>query len=326
MSGGAQPARATPAPDLVDVLAGLASSPRTLPCRLFYDETGARLFEQISELPEYYLTRSELALMRRESAAIAAALGARCRIVEPGSGSAHKSRLLLRLLERPLEYVPVDVSRAQLAEVAHSVAAEFPGLRVTPLVADFAGDFSVPAPSGDPARTVVYFPGSTIGNFSPAEAVEFLRRMAQLAGAGGGLLVGVDTPKAAARLELAYDDPAGVTAAFNRNILAHVNRIVGADFDPQAFRHEAVWQDEAGRIELRLVSAQAQRVRLGSYGVLELAAGEVIVTEHCHKYHPRGFQRLARDAGLRPAAYWLEPEHAFTLHWLEVPPVLGTRR
>jgi L-histidine Nalpha-methyltransferase len=304
--------------DRREILRGLRETPRRLPHRLFYDAAGSVLFERIARLDEYYLTRVELAILRRHAASIGTQLGPRCRVVEPGSGSGVKSRLLLAALRSPAQYVPIDVATPQLEDLAARLRAEFPGLDVWPLPGDYERDLTLPAAPPGTARTVVFFPGSTIGNLEPAAARAFLRRLGTLCGRGGGVLVGVDVPKDPAVLEAAYNDAAGVTAAFNRNILRHVNRVLGSGFDPGAFEHRAVWRPEESRVEMSLVSRRRQKVNLGRGGELELAAGEAIVTEHCYKYDLPSFEALAHEAELRPARIWTDEESMFALHWLEV--------
>ena len=226
-----------------DVLAGLSRPQKRLPSKYFYDAIGSRLFDRITELDEYYPTRTELAIMQAHSGAMALRCGSRCLLIELGAGSLVKVRLLLDQLDNPVGYVPVDVSGEHLRDAARELAADYPGLGVHPVVADFTRPFEAPPVSA--TRRVVYFPGSTIGNFDPAEADELLRRVVRLVGPGGGLLLGIDLRKEPAVLEPAYNDARGVTAAFNRNLLVRINRELGADFDPHAFRHRAILQSRA---------------------------------------------------------------------------------
>ena len=281
-----------------DVIAGLRSTPKRLPCRLFYDARGASLFERICTLPEYYLTRSELALLVEHLPRIARDVGARARVIEPGSGAGRKTRMLLRALERPALYVPIDVSHDQLERNAASLRAEFDGLDVQPVHGDYTRTIHVARAAGSHGRTLVFFPGSTIGNFEPDEARRFLARFADLAGSRAMLLLGTDSNGDKGALVAAYDDAQGVTAAFNRNALAHVNRTHGATFDPQAFSHRAVWNAERSRVEMHLVSRRKQAVRVGD-ATIAFERGEPIVTEHCYKHAPKVVASLLDAAGFR---------------------------
>ncbi|HUQ05096.1 MAG TPA: L-histidine N(alpha)-methyltransferase [Kofleriaceae bacterium] len=271
--------------DVDDVLRGLLSPRKHLPCRLLYDARGAELFEQICTLDEYYPTRTELALLGQHLPAYAESIGAHARVVEPGSGAGVKTRMLLRALDRPTGYVPIDISREQLDENAVALRAEFPGLDVQPVCGDYTSDLALPRPATQPARTVAFFPGSTIGNFEPDQARAFLVRLAGLVGRDGVLVLGADANNDRASLVHAYDDGLGVTAAFDKNVLAHVNRTHAATFDLDAFTHRAVWDASHHRIEMHLVSIRAQTVRVGGLPI-RLERGESIVTEHCYK-HPR---------------------------------------
>ena len=299
-----------------DVLAGLRATPKTLPPKLFYDDAGAALFERICELPEYYLTRAELEILEACAPELARHLGPRAVLVEYGSGAGMKVRLLLAALDAPAAYVPVDVSGEQLRRVAAEIRAAFPGLAVRPVCADFTRPLrlALPAP---PARPVAFFPGSTIGNLHPPEAAAFLRRVARTVGPDGALLLGVDRRKDRATLEAAYDDAAGVTAAFNRNVLAHLNRALGADFDLTAFGHLACWNAEASRVEMHLVSRRPQTVRIGRTR-LHLAQGERLWTESSYKYAPETLDALAAAGGFRVEARWTDPEERFWVVLLRV--------
>jgi dimethylhistidine N-methyltransferase len=315
-----------PAPDrlLEDVVEGLSLPRKALPPKYFYDEAGARLFERICELDAYYPTRTEIGILERSIGEIATALGPAVRLVEFGSGSGVKTRLLLEHLERPTAYMPIDISREQLAAFALSVAAAFPGLDVAPVCADYTSAWQLPRAGGDAVRTIVFFPGSTIGNFERAEAAQFLRRTAALCGEAGGLLLGVDLRKSPALIERAYNDPEGVTAAFNLNLLRRINRECDADFDLQAFTHHAPYDAAEGRIEMRLVSRRAQTVEIGRGlpgGPLlraEFRAGEHIVTEYSHKYTPEGFAALAAEGGWRVERGWTDERGWFGVFLLAV--------
>jgi dimethylhistidine N-methyltransferase len=267
-----------------DVLVGLRAAKKWLPCRLFYDARGARLFEKICTVPEYYLTRSELALFETHLASIAADVGPRARVIEPGSGAGTKTRMLLGALDRPAVYVPIDVSSEQLDIEARALRREHPGLHVEPVHGDYMGTLHMPRTSAAHARTVVFFPGSTIGNFEPDGAREFLSRFGDLAGEGAMLVLGADSNQDGESLRKAYDDAGGVTAAFNLNALTHLNRSHKATFAARC------------RIEMQLVSQRKQTVRVGDITV-SFERGEVIVTEHCYKHRPEALAALIGDAG-----------------------------
>jgi dimethylhistidine N-methyltransferase len=312
----------TPAHLLDDVLAGLVGSVKKLPPKFFYDERGARLFERICELEEYYPTRTEVGILRRHIGEIARALGTGFRLVEFGSGSGLKTHILLENLRRLKSYIPVDISRDQLVHYALSVAEEFPDLEVVPVCADYTAEWALPDPVGPLPRTVAFFPGSTIGNFEPADAETFLARVGRLCGEGGGLLIGVDLKKDSTVIERAYNDAAGVTAAFNLNLLERINRECGADFDPAGFEHYAPYDEAKGRIEMRLVSGTAQTVRIGgdaSGGPLlsvNFAPGEYIVTEYSHKYEPDEFSALAARGGWGMERVWTDEQGWFAVFLL----------
>ena len=300
------------------VLDGLSATPKTLPCKFFYDAEGSRLFDQICELPEYYPTRTETALLRQRATDIAALVGPEVGLVEFGSGAGVKIRLLLGALENPAAYIPVDISRDHLLNAAASLAADFPDLRIGPVCADYTQPFALPYLRGTrPRRTVGFFPGSTIGNFTPAEATTFLRRAARLLGRGAMMIVGADLPKDPAILRAAYDDAAGVTAAFNLNLLHRIVRELGADLDPGAFQHRAVWNAEDSRVEMHLVSTRSQNVVVDGQR-FAFEAGETIHTENSHKYGTEAFGRLARQAGYALRVTWTDAASLFAIHVLEV--------
>jgi dimethylhistidine N-methyltransferase len=300
------------------VLAGLSATPKTLPCKFFYDAEGSNLFDRICELPEYYPTRTELALLAARASDIATLAGPRAGLVEYGSGAGIKIRLLLDALREPALYVPVDISRSHLTQAARSLAADYPNLPISPVCADYTQRFALPAsPGSAPQRLVGFFPGSTIGNFTPSEATEFLGNAARLLGRGSMMIVGADLPKDPAILVAAYNDAAGVTAAFNRNLLHRINRELNGQIDPAAFRHEARWNAGESRIEMHLVSRQAQMLRVGDRR-FSLDSGESIHTENSYKYGLAAFGRLAAAAGYRGVAAWTDAEVLFGLHVLEV--------
>ena len=298
-----------------EVWTGLSFPQKTLPCKYFYDERGSALFEAICELPEYYPTRTELSIMEAHAAAMAALLGDRCLLVEYGSGSSRKTRLLLDHLRAAAGYVPIDISRAALTESARSLAASYPRLEVLPVCADYTESFELPRSRVAPTLRGVYFPGSTIGNFTPPQAQRFLARMARVAGPRGALLVGVDLRKDRATLERAYDDRAGVTAAFNLNLLVRINRELDGDFDLGRFRHQARWNDRAGRIEMHLVSTVAQTVRVAGRPFW-FNAGDTIHTENSYKYDLANFAALAAGVGLGVREVWTDAAHRFSVQYL----------
>ncbi len=298
-----------------DVLRGLGASPKRLPPKYFYDEIGSALFDAICALPEYYPTRVETALIQTHAAAIAGALGGRCALIEFGSGASRKSRLLITAA-RPAVYVPIDIARETLRQAAEDLCHAFPELPVVAVCADYSQPFQLPdLVPYRPRRRVVFFPGSTIGNFDPDEAVAFLANARGLAGAGGALVIGVDLRKDMGVLTAAYDDPQGVTAAFNLNVLARINRELGADFDLRAFRHRAWYAQAPGRIEMHLESCRDQDVRIGTTRIA-FACGETIHTEDSYKYSVPGFQALAARAGFRPAACWVDDANLFSIHYM----------
>lgn len=301
---------------LDDALAGLSAARKWLPPKYFYDARGSELFEAICALPEYYLTRTELAILRAEIADIAAALGPGCALIEYGSGTGVKTRLLIDALA-PVAYVPIDISPEPLAAAANAIGADHPGLPVQALVADYTAALELPElASCRPRRCAVYFPGSTIGNFTPAAALDFLVRARAVCGPGGALLIGADTKKDRALIEAAYDDAQGVTAEFNLNLLERMNRELGADFVRQRFRHRAFYDPLAGRVEMHLESTVAQTVTIAGCA-FRFAAGETIHTENSYKYAIEEFRALAGRAGFEPRRVWTDARGWFSVHYLE---------
>lgn len=298
-----------------DVLAGLRASQKWISSMYFYDARGSELFDRICELPEYYPTRTETAILRDNAESISATIGPGVELIEPGSGSGEKARLLLRALVDPVAYVPVEISRDHLVQSAAALNTEFPGIEVLPVCADFSRPFEAPEPSRRARRRVVFFPGSTIGNFEPEDACELLANFREVAGPGGALLVGVDLRKDPAVLERAYDDAAGVTAEFNLNLLVRLNRDLGSDFDIGAFGHRAVWNDGASRIEMHLVSRVSQTVAICGE-TIAFEAGESIHTESSNKYSLERFAALAGDAGLTVERVWVDPDALFSVQLL----------
>ncbi|WP_422365162.1 L-histidine N(alpha)-methyltransferase [Pelagibius sp.] len=298
---------------LASVVGSLSTPQKSIESKFFYDAQGSQLFDAITGLDEYYLTRAETALLRARSEEIAALLGSGVSLVEFGSGSSVKTRILLEALPALKVYVPIDISGAHLDAAAKRIAADF-GLPVIPLHADYNSRVSLPL-QVPRDKLVGFFPGSTIGNFEPEAAVAFLKRVHGLLGSGARLLVGADLQKEAARLVAAYDDALGVTAAFNLNLLVRINRELGGDFDIDAFTHRALYNAEEGRIEMHLVSLKDQSVRLGGKKI-HFASGETIHTENSYKYNLDSFRALAERGGWRSEAVWTDPEGLFSCHAL----------
>lgn len=306
---------------LEESIAGLKAEPRQLPCKYFYDAEGARLFEQICELPEYYPTRTEISILRAHLPEMARLIGAGARIVEYGSGAGTKIRLLLEALTHPVAYTPIDISREQLAAAATELQRDFPQLEVQPVCADYSSALTLPTPLRTFSRSVVFFPGSTIGNFPPTEALGLLKRFARLAAQGdrpGGLLIGVDVKKSTRRIEAAYNDDQGITADFNLNILKRLNREVGADFQLEHWQHRAFWNEQSGAIEMHLVSQREQQVRINGDKFV-FAKGDSVHTENSFKYTPEDFSALAEQAGFVQKGLWQDEERLFSVQYFELP-------
>lgn len=292
------------------IVRGLQAEPPRLASKYFYDARGARLFERICTLPEYYPTRCELEILEGQAMDMAAELGAGIEVVEPGSGEGVKIRHLLRALDAPHSYRPMDVAAEQLHEAAKTLAADFPNLRINPVVGDFTAALNL-QPVHHPR--LFFFPGSTIGNFPPLQAQALLKRWADMAGTQGYLLIGVDLRKDPNVLHAAYNDSQGITAAFNRNILAHVNRLTGADFVPESWEHEAFYLPEEGQIQMWLRSASAQQVRFPGHAPLTFTAGQGIRTEYSCKYDVAEFSRLAEGANWQLQKVWTDSQDYFSL-------------
>ena len=300
---------------LAEVRRGLRQEQKEIPCKWLYDARGSQLFERICTLDEYYPTRTELGIMEANAAPMAALLGERCAVIEYGSGSSLKTHLLLQHLHRPAAYLPVDIAPAALEEATARLRRSFPSLEIRPVCGDFTTALALPLHGLSPRRRAVYFPGSTIGNFHKAEVVGFLRRVAAQCGPGGALLIGVDLRKDRALLERAYDDAAGVTAAFDRNVLVRIDRELGADFRPERFRHEARWEARQGRVEMHLVSTVDQVVHVAGES-FTFVAGESIWTESSYKYDLGEFAALAALAGWRCERIWTDPHAWFSVQYL----------
>ena len=302
--------------EIAEIVAGLNLPQKMISPKYFYDERGSRLFEQICDLPEYYLTRTEIRIMRENISEMVKEIGPHVSVIEFGSGSGLKTRILLENLVEPFVYVPVDISMEHLLETSAALKEDFPGIEILPVAADFTRPFPLPQPANMPERNLVYFPGSTIGNFEPEAAIELLRVMYQEAGAGGALLIGVDLKKDRQMIESAYNDSAGVTAEFNLNVLRRLNREYGSDFDLDGFRHTAIYNESSGRIEMCLVSQCDQDVTLGEHR-FSFTEGEKIITEYCHKFSLEGFRELAQVAGFRHVNTWLDANRWFSIQLYE---------
>lgn len=298
-----------------EILSGLRAPQKLLPSKYFYDARGSELFDAICELPEYYPTRTELGIMETHLPEMAAALGPRLLLVEPGSGSSLKTKLLLEALHGPVAYVPVDISRTHLVNAADELNRRYPKLEVLPVCADFSQPFELPAPSRAIQRVAIYFPGSTIGNFEPAAAIRLLKQLRRLAGDDSALLIGVDLRKDVRILEAAYNDGAGVTADFNLNILRRINEEMDGDFDLARFRHRAVFNAVESRIEMHLVSTVAQIAHVGGER-FSFREGEHIVTEYSYKHTLDGFAKLAGKAGYSVEQVWTDDRRWFSVQYL----------
>ena len=298
------------------VINGLSDNPKWLSAKYFYDAGGSDLFEQITRLPEYYPTRTELSILERNAPAMAAYIPLAAALVEFGTGSTKKARILLNAAPQIAAYVPVDISPEFLAQEAAAVRRDVPNIAVLPVAADFTRDFDLPAQIRNRPR-VGFFPGSTIGNFEPQDAAEFLRQAGRILGSGATMIIGVDRIKDEAVLNAAYDDAAGVTARFNLNILRRMNRELGGDFDLAAFRHHAFYNTADHRIEMHLESTKPQTVTVAGHS-FTFAKGETIHTENSYKYTVESFRALAEDAGWRPVATWTDANEYFAVHALKL--------
>ena len=287
---------------LKDVLEGLSQQQKSIPAKYFYDERGSQLFDEICELSAYYPTRTEMGILQDNLTEIVQVIGEEVMLVEYGSGSSLKTRILLEHLEQLAGYVPIDISEEHLYQSARGLRKDFPSIEIKPVHADYSSCIVLPELSTPPQKRVVFFPGSTIGNFTPSEAMGFLNRIAGICGDGGGLLIGVDLQKRVEVLEAAYNDEQGVTAAFNLNLLTRINRELAGDFDSTQFEHKAVYNQHDGRIEMHLISKIDQRVVIKGQA-FGFVAGESIHTENSYKYTVPGFAALAAHAGFRVQKY-----------------------
>jgi len=297
---------------LAEVLSGLSRSPRTLPSKFFYDERGSELFQEICELPEYYVTRTETDILRRYGGEMADSIGANAELIGFGTGAGVKTRMLLEHLENPIAYVPVDISKQRLLDSAAELSRAMPTLEILPVCADYMQPLRLPTPLRTPDHVAVYFPGSTIGNLEPDLALHFLQRICRLCGHSGGLIIGVDLQKKREVLEAAYNDSAGVTAEFNLNLLVRANRELGADFDIPLWKHEAVYSESEGRIEMHLISEAEQTVQVGGQE-FHFERGQKIITEFSYKHTREGFAALAASAGFKLANTWTDPQQLFAV-------------
>lgn len=301
--------------EVSEIVDGLSAQPKQISPKYFYDERGSQLFDEITRLPEYYLTNTELGIMRDNIDEIVAMVGKQASLIEFGSGSSLKTRVLLEHLSELAAYVPVDISDEHLNASADEIRSEFPHVDVLPVVADFTKQFDLPSPMVMPTRNVVYFPGSTIGNFERDMALDLLRVMYHEAGKNGALLIGVDLQKDPQLIEDAYNDSAGVTAAFNLNMLQHLNRDYGANFDVNEFEHSANYDEDEGRVVIELVSQADQTFEIADTA-FEIACGEAILTEYSHKYTLQGFEAMANEAGFTVEKVWTDEEQLFSVQFL----------
>jgi L-histidine Nalpha-methyltransferase len=299
------------------VLNGLGRIPKSIPCKFFYDEHGSALFEAICRLPEYYPTRTEIAILEQNAVAIAAQIGPHSHLIEFGSGASTKARILLRALDQPAAYVPVDISREHLRDAAVSLAEDFPSLSVVAVCADYTRPFALPPLPGPTGKRVGFFPGSTIGNFEPAAGVDFLANYAGILGPGGEMLIGVDLKKDPAILDAAYNDRVGVTAKFNLNLLERINRELDGDLDINRFEHVAFYNETEGRIEIYIRSLANQEAWIAGKPIL-FAKGELIHTEYSYKYSVAEFRTLAGRAGFRPVETWTDRAELFSVHYFRL--------
>ena len=301
-------------PQLREIVEGLSQVQKTISPKYFYDERGSQLFDKITELPEYYLTDAELEIMQNNIDEMAALIGKSASLIEFGSGSSLKTRILLENLDDLAAYVPVDISEEHLFSSAQKIRAEFPAIDVRPVVADFTKSFALPSPTIMPIKNVVYFPGSTIGNFEHETAMELLRVMHGEAGEGGALLIGVDLQKDPDIIDRAYNDSAGVTAEFNLNMLRHLNDSYDANFDLDAFEHSAIYDEDEGRVVIELVSQAEQTFEIGNKE-FAITDGETILTEYSHKYTLDGFAQMASEAGFRVEKVWTDASELFSVQY-----------
>jgi dimethylhistidine N-methyltransferase len=299
------------------VMSGLSRLKKAIPCKFFYDENGSALFEEICRLPEYYPTRTEIAILEENAGEIAAQMGGSARIIEFGSGASLKARILLQALDRPAAYVAVDISREHLREAAASLAEDFPDVAIVAVCADYTGPFTLPPLPGRAGKRVGFFPGSTIGNFQPGEAARFLSNCAHILGPGGEMVIGVDLKKDTSLLDAAYNDRAGITAAFNLNLFERINRELDGDLELDQFDHFAFYSEPQGRVEIYIRSLADQQATIAGRR-FSFAAGELIHTEYSYKYAVEEFRALAARAGFRPVDTWTDSADLFSVHYFRL--------
>lgn len=300
--------------ELAEIVEGLQRPQKMISPKYLYDERGSQLFDEITRLPEYYLTDTEIQIMFDNIDEISARVGPLASLIEFGSGSSLKTRVLLEYLNTLAAYVPVDISEDHLLESAAKIEAEFPHIEVLPVVADFTHEFDLPMPKIMPIRNIVYFPGSTIGNFERDVAIDLLRVMYHEAQDDGALLIGVDLQKDKSIIEPAYNDSAGITAAFNLNVLSHLNEAYGANFDVDSFSHDARYDADEGRVAIRVISSKNQAVKINGE-TINIAKGEGILTEYSHKYTIKGFAEMADSVGFRVAKVWTDEKQLFSVQY-----------
>ena len=300
----------------LDVLAGLTATPKTLPPKLFYDQAGSQLFEKITQLPEYYPTRTEISILRENAEEIVSSFSPLSALIELGSGSSEKVRILLDAHDDHIIYMPLDISREHLEQAAQAIVRDYPEVEVVAVCTDYTSGLDLPG-WDNYDRRIFFFPGSTIGNFEPPEARAFLTRIAERQAPGDEMIIGVDLVKDPAILEAAYNDEEGVTAAFNLNVLKHINRVLGLDFDPSSFSHEAVFNAKASRIEMHLRSSSRQSIVIGDRTIV-FEEGETIHTENSYKYTLDSFEELIGPTGFHLEQTWIDPRQLFSVHRLVI--------
>lgn len=308
-----------------DVIAGLNQSPKTLPCKYFYDQFGARLFDLICDLDEYYPTRTERAIMEKHVSEMARCLGPECLLIEPGSGTGEKARFLLQHMEDPAAYIPIEITREFLLCSARDLDESFGGVEVLPVCADFHQEFQIPLPEKQVRRRILFFPGSTFGNFHESVAERFLRRFVRVCGPGGGILLGIDLRKDREVLERAYNDDLGITSAFNLNLLRRINRELHGNFDLNRFRHRAIYNKDRHRIEMHLESTRDQEVRLDGKTV-SFRRGETIRTECSYKYSIEDMGKLFRKVGGEIVKTWEDGDDLYSVVYARIPPRGAVRK
>ncbi len=299
-----------------EIIAGLRETPKRIASKFFYDERGSQLFEAITQLPEYYLTRTEISILREHLPAMAERIGTGATIIEFGTGAGVKTKMLLEAVHNPRAYIPIDISREQLTHATTKLAERFPNLEIHPIFGDYISEISLPIPS-DAGKNVIFFPGSTVGNFTPDEAIQFLRKAAALIGPDGSLLIGFDRVKDIRVLEAAYNDAQGITAEFNRNLIRRIGREFGVAISPEDFDHLAFFNSEESRIEMHLVSGDSRTLKLDDEEIT-FAQGEHIVTEYSYKYTPETFAAILTASGFSVQDRWCDENNYFEVCYATV--------